>query len=58
MGYEPGPVRHRGLASEWFAWLFLSIEELRDLAARSGWEVVEHTEPDPGYLTVLGPRST
>lgn len=51
-------VRHRRLADAWFDWLFLSIGELRDLAAASEWEVVEHTEPEPGYLAVLQPKAT
>lgn len=58
-GRPPGQIRmrfrHRRIATEWFSILFLSPNELAELAARSGWEVIEVTEPDPTYLAVLRP---
>jgi SAM-dependent methyltransferase len=49
-------VRYGYLASDWFNYLFVSPEELRDLADECGWWVVDATDPDPIYLATLRPR--
>jgi len=58
-GRPPGQVRlrfrHRRVATEWFNLLFLSPEELAELAARSSWEIIDVTRPDPMYLAMLRP---
>lgn len=58
----PGQIRlrtrHRRLADPWFDWLFASLDELADLADRSRWEVVDHSDPDPAYLVELRPSRT
>jgi len=46
-------VRHRRLATPWFEYSFLSIEELTKLLDGSGWSL-EHVEHEgPFYLAVL-----
>ena len=58
-GRFPGQIRmryrYRRLATEWFNILFLSPDELKALAERSGWAVVGTTKPDPSYVAVLRP---
>ena len=58
-GRPPGQVRlrfrHRRLATEWFNLLFLSPDELAELSARSGWEILDVTRPDPTYVAMLRP---
>lgn len=58
-GRMPGQVRmrirYRALASDWFNYLFMSPDELEQLAARSRWEIVDTTAPDPTYLAALRP---
>lgn len=46
-------VRYRYLATDWFNYLFVSPNELHDLALECGWRVDETTEPDPIYLATL-----
>ncbi len=48
-------LRYRRAATEWFNLLFLSPDELAELAGRHGWEVVDTSAPDPMYVAVLRP---
>lgn len=48
-------VRYGYVATEWFDYLFVSPNELRQLAADAGWRVEETTEPQPTYVAVLRP---
>ncbi len=58
-GRFPGQIRmrfrYRRIASDWFSILFMAPDELKDLAGRSGWQVVGTTKPDPDYVAVLRP---
>jgi SAM-dependent methyltransferase len=52
-------IRHRKLVGEWFYYLFLSEEELRDLVKGTGWQLETVMKGDSGfagagsYLAVL-----
>lgn len=47
-------VRHRGYATPWFDYLIVSRDELRELAAGSGWRVRRFVEPEGAlYVVVL-----
>jgi SAM-dependent methyltransferase len=48
--------RFRRTTTDWFDWLFVSREELTELAAASGWRLADVTEPDPSYRAVLIPE--
>ncbi|MDJ0664043.1 MAG: class I SAM-dependent methyltransferase [Acidimicrobiia bacterium] len=57
-GRPPGQLRLRvrwgNLASPWFDYWFIAIDELRTLAAASGWELVDVVTEDGGhYLAEL-----
>ncbi len=58
-GRYPGQIRLRlrygRTATEWFQLLFLSPQELVDLAGRCGWRVIDMSEPRPDYVAVLSP---
>lgn len=49
-------IRYRTVATGWFDYLFVSPEELGQLAAAAGWHVAEVTEPTPTYMAVLRPN--
>lgn len=62
-GRMPGQIRfrirHRMLVSDWLDYLFLSEEELQELAYHSSWRLEADTKGDGGfgggsYLAVLG----
>ena len=49
-------VRHKDLASDWFDYLFTTVDELRGLLEGTAWrlEHVERQPPDsPGYVALL-----
>lgn len=46
-------VRYRELATDWFDYLFLSVEELRSLVAGSAWAVERHEAEGANYAVVL-----
>jgi SAM-dependent methyltransferase len=49
-------VRHRDHATRWFDYLFVSREEMRELAAKGGWRVDRFVpEEGPVYVAVLAP---
>ena len=48
-------VRYQRLATDWLGVLLLAPDELRALARRSGWQVVDVSEPNPNYVVVLQP---
>ena len=52
-GAERLRVRYRDLATPWFDALFLSREELRAIAAGTGWEVERFVDDGAGYVGVL-----
>ena len=58
-GRLPGQLRLRtrwaNVASPWFDYLFLPIDELRAIANESGWELVDHRPGQP-YVAVLKRR--
>ena len=58
-GRYPGQIRMRfryhRIATDWFGILFVAPDELRDLARRNDWQVVEVSNPDPTYVAVLRP---
>jgi hypothetical protein len=49
-------VRYKKYRTPWFEYLFVSPSELKDLVARSGWQVEEliSTGEGPNYVVVLG----
>ena len=49
-------VRYGYLATDWFNYLFVSPEELADLAQACGWRVDDVTDPSPIYLATLRPE--
>jgi SAM-dependent methyltransferase len=55
-GRMPGQVRirvrHRTARTRWFDYLFVSPDEMRELAASARWTVRTFIEPDPGSLYV------
>ena len=46
-------IRWEHLATGWFDYLHASLQELRDLAAPAGWELVEHHGEPPTHVVVL-----
>ncbi len=56
-GRPPGQltirVRWENLATEWFDYWLMSLEELATIAASSGWELTNHSEANGSYLAVL-----
>lgn len=56
-GRLPGQLRLRvrwtNLATPWFDYLYLPVDQLAGLAAASGWELVEATTSGNPYLAVL-----
>ncbi len=47
-------VRHGGLVTPWFDYLFVSLAELRELVRGTGWQVADVLESDePVYVAVL-----
>ncbi len=49
-------VRYRTVATNWFDYLFVSPDELHELANAAGWHLEEFTEPAPTYMAVLRPN--
>jgi SAM-dependent methyltransferase len=49
-------VRYRGYASPWFEYLLVSPDEMAELAASGGWELVRVLEGEPVNVGVLEPR--
>lgn len=56
-GRLPGELRLRtrwaNIATPWFAYLFVAIEELAVFAADAGWDVVSHQQGRRPYLAIL-----
>jgi SAM-dependent methyltransferase len=56
-GRHPGQIRLRArwsdVATSWFDYLFVPVEELKELAERAGWELVEYQPGSRPYLAVL-----
>jgi hypothetical protein len=56
-GRHPGQIRLRArwsdVATSWFDYLFVPVEELKELAERAGWELVEYQPGSGPYLAVL-----
>ena len=56
-GRHPGQIRLRArwsdVATNWFDYLFVPVEELEELAERAGWELVEYQPGSRPYLAVL-----
>ncbi len=57
-GHLPGRqrvrVRHAGLRTGWYDWLFCTVDELCGVVADTGWRVSEHVPGERGrYLVVL-----
>jgi len=56
-GRHPGQIRLRArwsdVATTWFDYLFVPVEELGELAERAGWQLVEHQPGSRPYLAVL-----
>lgn len=56
-GRHPGQIRLRArwsdVATSWFDYLFVPVEELTELAERAGWELVEYQPGSRPYLAVL-----
>lgn len=56
-GRHPGQVRLRArwsdLATSWFDYLFVPVDELEELAEPAGWELVDHQPGFRPYLAVL-----
>jgi hypothetical protein len=51
-------VRYRTFATPWFDYLFLSPDELGDIADGTGWRVARIVgDADPGYVAVLEKES-
>jgi SAM-dependent methyltransferase len=51
-------VRHRDVATPWFDYLFVSRDEMHQLAAAGGWRVERFIPEDaPVYIAVLEPAS-
>jgi SAM-dependent methyltransferase len=47
-------IRHGHFASEWFDWLFVSADELRELVTGTGWQITRVlTDATAGYVAVL-----
>jgi hypothetical protein len=51
-------IRHRDLATPWFDWLFVSRDELQDLASEGGWHLARCI-PKKGaaYVAILEPAA-
>jgi hypothetical protein len=41
------------VATSWFDYLFVPVEELKELAEQAGWELVEYQPGSRPYLAVL-----
>ena len=56
-GRHPGQIRLRArwsdVATSWFDYLFVPVGELKELAERAGWELVEYQPGSRPYLAVL-----
>jgi SAM-dependent methyltransferase len=56
-GRHPGQIRLRArwsdVATGWFDYLFVPVEEIKDLAEKAGWELVEYQPGSRPYLAVL-----
>jgi SAM-dependent methyltransferase len=56
-GRHPGQIRLRArwsdMATPWFDYLFIPIEELERLAERVGWELIDYQRGSHPYLAVL-----
>jgi len=56
-GRHPGQIRLRArwsdLATGWFDYLFVPVEDLDELAKQAGWELVEYQPGSRPYLAVL-----
>ena len=56
-GRHPGQIRLRArwrdLATSWFDYLFVPVEELKELGERAGWALVEYQPGSRPYLAVL-----
>ena len=48
-------VRYREHATKWQDWLQVSREELKEIAARSGWHVERLLGDGPSYVAILDP---
>ncbi len=46
-------VRHQDIATDWFDYLFTSLEELRSLLAGTAWRLEHHEVDGANYLAVL-----
>jgi SAM-dependent methyltransferase len=46
-------IRHKNLATEWFDYLYLSLDELATIAAGTGWNVVDSYHVGDRYCAVL-----
>ena len=46
-------VRYRDLATPWFDYLMVSLDELRELAEPAGWTVARMLDSDDTYVAVL-----
>jgi SAM-dependent methyltransferase len=52
-------VRYRNLATPWFEWLTVSLEEMEEIAARAGWRLSTVLDSDhPLYVAALEKPST
>lgn len=56
-GRHPGQIRLRArwsdAATSWFDYMFVPVEELKELGERAGWELVEYQPGSRPYLAVL-----
>lgn len=51
-------IRHRDFATPWFDWLFVSRDELQDLASKGGWHLTRCIpEEGPAYVAILEPAA-
>jgi hypothetical protein len=41
------------VATAWFDYLFVPVEELKEIAERAGWELAEYQPGSRPYLAVL-----
>ncbi len=44
---------HAANAAPWFNYLFLSLEELTQIATTAGWRVVDQAVSRPSYMVTL-----
>jgi SAM-dependent methyltransferase len=52
-GVERLRVRYRQYATPWYDVLFVSRDELSELAAGTGWRIAHFIDEGPGYIAVL-----